>query len=162
MLYPKPLGTFRACCICVVVVTLGLHLLQVRNKAKDKPESAAKNQVKIVPIQQDVEAPRTPRSPINSAPEFGWPCPMENMQEVKIVPMQQDKPESAAKNQVKIDPIQFEDCKAAYQDVEAIPATLKRSGSDGSDDSTASGSSDPSDHQRPEEFERGQLVSCQA
>jgi len=48
------------------------------------------------------------------------------------------------------------------QDVEAIPATLKRSGSDGSDDSTASGSSDPSDHQRPEEFERGQLVSCQA
>ena len=48
------------------------------------------------------------------------------------------------------------------QDVEAIPATLKRSWSDGSDDSTASGSSDPSDHQRPEEFERGQLVSCQA
>ena len=48
------------------------------------------------------------------------------------------------------------------QDVEAIPATLKRSGSDGSDDSTASGSSDPSDHQRPEELETGQLVSCQA
>ena len=48
------------------------------------------------------------------------------------------------------------------QDVEAIPATLRRSGSDGSDDSTASGSSDPSDHQRPEELETGQLVSCQA
>lgn len=143
ILFPKPFDRWRGVCIAMVVVSLGLlHSLNRRAKETPKNALAAKDQAKIVPLNNS----QLPMQDIDleaATPPASLASPLDG----------QDKPKNAfaLNNQVKIVPLNGnsplkEVDLESHQDGELEEASgpLPRCGSGGSESDTTSPGSDGS------------------